>query len=185
MDVGPIGSGLAFNGYDKETKQPLFNRVESLNVYNLELTGDIKVTISSWNISIHKWLKYYVFLQLIDRSKKTLQFMPAIMTFMVSAVWHGFYPGLFIFFIAAALLELIAKMAQKTIIVDLFPPFLSHKLSFIWLEANKAYYGVCFMLLSLDKIRIVHGSFYYIGEILLIIQFVVLKSGILNKPKTL
>mmetsp|Transcript_36606 Transcript_36606/g.26677 ORF Transcript_36606/g.26677 Transcript_36606/m.26677 type:complete len:81 (-) Transcript_36606:449-691(-) len=62
MDVGPIASGLSFNGYDKETKEPLFNRVESINLHGLEASGDVKALISSWNISVHKWLKYYIFL---------------------------------------------------------------------------------------------------------------------------
>lgn len=37
------------------------------------------------------------------------------------------------------------------------------------------------MLLSLENIQIVHGSFYYLPELLLIYQFVVLKSGVLDK----
>mmetsp|Transcript_25119 Transcript_25119/g.17782 ORF Transcript_25119/g.17782 Transcript_25119/m.17782 type:complete len:108 (+) Transcript_25119:367-690(+) len=62
MDVGPVASGLSFNGHDEKTKEPLFNRVESLNLYNLEMSGHIKVFLSAWNISVHKWLKYYVFM---------------------------------------------------------------------------------------------------------------------------
>jgi len=72
MDVGPIASGLSWNGYHPETKEPQFNRVESLNIRGLETSGDIRLFIQSWNISVHKWLKYYVFLQLIDRSKKSV-----------------------------------------------------------------------------------------------------------------
>jgi len=47
--------------------------------------------------------------------------MPALMTFVVSAIWHGFYPGLYMFFFGAGFCEVIAKMASKTVLVDNFP----------------------------------------------------------------
>jgi len=55
---------------------------------------------------------------------------------MVSAIWHGFYPGLYVFFTAAAFCEMIAKMAKKTVLADGFSPFIAHKLSYVWLVWN-------------------------------------------------
>ena len=33
MDSASIASGLAFNGYDPETKQPLFNRIKNISIW--------------------------------------------------------------------------------------------------------------------------------------------------------
>jgi hypothetical protein len=35
--------------------------------------------------------------------------MATFLTFIVSALWHGIYPGFFIFFVAIALLEIQSK----------------------------------------------------------------------------
>jgi MBOAT, membrane-bound O-acyltransferase family len=32
--------------------------------------------------------------------------LPTFVTFIISALWHGLYPGFFVFFIAAAFLEI-------------------------------------------------------------------------------
>ena len=101
MDIGPIACGLAFNGYDKETGKPKFDRVQSVNLTDHELSCDLKVLISSWNMSPAKWLKYYVYIRLLpnDKSKKANTTKAAFFTFTASAVWHGFYPGFYIFFV--------------------------------------------------------------------------------------
>ncbi len=63
-----------------------------------------QAAVNSWNIQIHKWLKYYVMLRLMDRSKPRgqMQVYPMVMTFLASAVWHGIEPGFFVFFMGLA-----------------------------------------------------------------------------------
>lgn len=39
----------------------------------------------------------------------------AMITFLVSAIWHGFYPGFLAFFIGAALLDYHSKLAHLVI----------------------------------------------------------------------
>jgi D-alanyl-lipoteichoic acid acyltransferase DltB (MBOAT superfamily) len=53
------------------------------------------------------WLKYYVYLRLLPNDKKSRgpNFTAAMSTFIVAAVWHGFYSGYFNFFIGAGLLD--------------------------------------------------------------------------------
>ena len=43
--------------------------------------------------------------------KKNLNAKAALTTFMVSAVWHGFYPGFYLFFSGAFLLDTQAKLS--------------------------------------------------------------------------
>ena len=105
-ECGPIASGLAFNGYDKETGKPKFDRVQSAVLWNLEFSYTVKDFLASWNMSVPKWLKHYVFLRFLPNDKKKkVNPMAAFITFLVSAVWHGFYPGFYLFFSGAFLLD--------------------------------------------------------------------------------
>ncbi len=71
---------------------------------------------TKWNISIQEWLKYYVLLRLMDKSKPrhAIQTMPIVMTFLVSAIWHGFYFSFYGYMSGFLLVIISFKMAQKT-----------------------------------------------------------------------
>ena len=113
MECGPIAAGLSFNGYDKESGEARHDRVQSAIIWNLETSYRIKDFLTSWNISVHEWLKNYIFLRMLPSGKsgKTgSSGIAATMTFLVSAVWHGFYPGYFSFFLSAAAVDYVAKV---------------------------------------------------------------------------
>ena len=88
-------------------------------IYNLATSQDVKGFITSWNISVHEWLKNYVYLRMItnrNRDKKDSlkveknrnegeNFIATLSSFLVSAVWHGFYPGFYSFFICSFLFD--------------------------------------------------------------------------------
>jgi len=59
------------------------------------------------------WLKYYVYMRLLNRNKKGVQIVPIISTFVVSAIWHGFYPGYYMFFISSGLMDYSFKLGSK------------------------------------------------------------------------
>jgi lysophospholipid acyltransferase 1/2 len=65
--------------------------------------GSPREMIDSWNHQTAVWLKFYVH----DRTAK--QYIPTLVTFMVSAFWHGFYPIYYIFFIQAYLMTEAAR----------------------------------------------------------------------------
>jgi lysophospholipid acyltransferase len=80
-------------------------------VWNLETSVKVKDFLANWNISVHEWLKYYVFLRQLDNKKRGGSTIKAAMaTFLVSAIWHGFYPGFFVFFIGAGLMDYQNKL---------------------------------------------------------------------------
>jgi len=39
-------------------------------VWDIEFSYDVKDFLGAWNISVHKWLKYYVYLRMIKPVKK-------------------------------------------------------------------------------------------------------------------
>ena len=136
MDVGPIASGLAFNGYDKETEKPKFDRVQSAILWKLEFSSSFKELIASWNMSVPKWLKNYVFLRIASKDKKGGgSTKAAIITFLVSAVWHGFYPGFYIFFVLIGTIDYVSKLYGKVLmpLVDgVLPEAVIYVISWTW-----------------------------------------------------
>jgi lysophospholipid acyltransferase len=56
-------------------------------------------------MSVHHWLKYYVFMRQLDNKKRGGTAGAALVTYLVSAVWHGFYPGFTIFFFCGFLMD--------------------------------------------------------------------------------
>lgn len=72
--------------------------------------------MTGWNIQVHLWLKYYIMMRLMDRSlpRSKTQMGPMIITFVVSAAWHGIEVGFFFMFIGFAFMEYIVKAANAT-----------------------------------------------------------------------
>ena len=44
-----------------------FNKVETVRIWDIEFSYHVKDFFDAWNISVHKWLKYYVFLRIVKR----------------------------------------------------------------------------------------------------------------------
>lgn len=85
-------------------------------MWNLETSTRVKDFLANWNISVHEWLKYYVFLRQLDNKKRGgSNLRAAMITFLVSAIWHGFYPGFFVFFIGAGLMDYQNRLQERTI----------------------------------------------------------------------
>jgi D-alanyl-lipoteichoic acid acyltransferase DltB (MBOAT superfamily) len=62
---------------------------------------DVSTTTGAWNIQVHYWMKYYCMIRLLDKKKRGFQAWPSLVTFIVSAIWHGLGLGFYYFFIAA------------------------------------------------------------------------------------
>ena len=69
----------------------------------LQTCTSLKVNIDSWNILTTHWLRHTVY----------ERFHPSVAVwavFVVSAFWHGFYPGYYIAFLTAALFTTAARL---------------------------------------------------------------------------
>ena len=121
MHTAAIASGLSFNKYDENNK-PKFDKVETVKIMGVEFSSRIKDFFGSWNISVHKWLMHYVFLRILKKGRKGVQIKPILTTFLVSAIWHGFYPGYFYFFISSGLNDYSFKLGSKLYVLFSFIP---------------------------------------------------------------
>lgn len=95
-----------------------FTKIENVKITYFELEIDPNEKINFWNRSVHLWLKYQVYFRLINLPHKFFykKFENAsLCVFVISALWHGFYPGYYIFFIQMYFFQQAAKMLEKKI----------------------------------------------------------------------
>jgi lysophospholipid acyltransferase len=103
-------SGLAFNGYFPDGSLR-WDRVTNISPLALETAQNSKEFLEAWNQNTNKWLRNYVYLRVTPRGKKP-GFRSAMATFITSAVWHGFYPGYYLTFVTAGLVQTCGKCTR-------------------------------------------------------------------------
>lgn len=107
-----ILSGLGFNGVDPVTGRVQWNRLANINPMGVELAQNTRAYLENWNINTNKWLRNCVYLRVTPRGKKP-GFRASLATFTTSAFWHGFYPGYYLSFVLASLIQTVAKNFRR------------------------------------------------------------------------
>lgn len=88
--------------------------VENIDVLGFEFSTTIQTLSRAWNKGTQSWLERYTY-QRTNRSK--------LITYFVSAIWHGIYPGFFFFFLSVPLISEIEVLFQKKINPLIIPTF--------------------------------------------------------------
>eukprot|EP01114_Cavostelium_apophysatum_P014464 TRINITY_DN3766_c0_g1_i1.p1 TRINITY_DN3766_c0_g1~~TRINITY_DN3766_c0_g1_i1.p1 ORF type:complete len:458 (+),score=43.09 TRINITY_DN3766_c0_g1_i1:212-1585(+) len=101
--------GISYNGLD-EHGRARWDRTVMMRLWEFKKASNGKAVISNWNIQCQVWLKHYVFLRLIEPIGVSLA---KLSTFIISGIWHGFYPGYHLFFISAGILEPLGTLLRK------------------------------------------------------------------------
>lgn len=104
-EASSILSGIGFSGVDSKGN-PKWERANNAHIINLELAQNFKSITDSWNIRTDKWLKHYVY--------ERVSFSPVAMTFLNSALWHGFYPGYYYSFMTASFIIQVARVIRRS-----------------------------------------------------------------------
>lgn len=82
--------------------------MQNVNFLLIESSCDFRTIISEWNVSTNRWLNQYIY-QRLGRT-----FNANLTTYLVSAFWHGFYPGYYITFISGALYTALTRSIYKS-----------------------------------------------------------------------
>jgi len=90
-----ILSGLGYNGKDEKGNDK-WDASCGIDIFGFEFATSYQMSAASWNKQTSVWLKRYVYFR-APRGNIALY-----ATYAVSAFWHGFYPGYYIFFITTA-----------------------------------------------------------------------------------
>ncbi|GAB0185672.1 lysophospholipid acyltransferase 2 [Grus japonensis] len=99
-------AGFGFRGYDKNgvTRWDL---VSNLRIQQIEFSTSFKMFLDNWNIQTALWLKRVCY--------ERATFSPTIQTFILSAIWHGVYPGYYLTFLTGVLMTLAARAIRNNI----------------------------------------------------------------------
>ena len=180
LDSSNHACGISFNGYEqpkepsikavapkKEMGEPRFDRVVNIKLWKFLTGSEVREIINSWNVSIHNWLKYYVYVRQLEPGQKP-GWQQNILTFLTSALWHGVYPSYYVFFTGIFLFleskKGIDLLAQRLFwfVPTFFKKLVSHVISFVLISYlvmghKLLYFG---SLLQCYKNQYFWGHFY-------------------------
>jgi len=99
---------LAGIGYYKtENGKALWTRATNCRAIELETAQNFKSVTDAWNIRTDHWLKHYIYERVSSNG--------LALTFLNSALWHGFYPGYYFSFLTASLMVQVARGIRRNI----------------------------------------------------------------------
>ena len=137
--------------------------------------------IEKWNKISAQWLRFLVYSR--HATPYNLYF-----TYAVSSLWHGFYPGYYVFFATLVLITIAARKWRRVMrprLLGHFDAGLSEEDRrwrqdvydiYTWLAVKciAAYFTVPFVLLSLDEICRCYGEMFWFGHVLAVIVILAL-----------
>nr|CAG4718465.1 unnamed protein product [Naegleria fowleri] len=103
---------IAGFGYQRDYKNGEFSfeGAEAVKFLDHFLASNLRDVTTTWNVSVSKWLRNYVYTRVGERPGT----LATVVTFIVSAIWHGVYAGYAIVWIHYALaMSLIGRLAHK------------------------------------------------------------------------
>ncbi|XP_050538640.1 lysophospholipid acyltransferase 6-like [Daktulosphaira vitifoliae] len=98
-------SGFGFSGYDDNGDQQ-WNLLDNIDIKGVEFGVNFRATIDAWNKGTNLWLRYVMY----ERASPKYN---TVLTYTLSAFWHGFYPGYYVTFLTGALFTNSARMARR------------------------------------------------------------------------
>ncbi|KAJ3440047.1 oysgedart isoform a [Anaeramoeba flamelloides] len=123
-------SGSTFNGIDEKTGAFKWNLVENMKPFTIETAPSIYIASGVWNKRISIWLRLYIYNRIIktkeieienkkgEKQKRVIrerEGLATLLTFVVSAVWHGVYPGYYFTFILWFVVTLAGRSLRRNI----------------------------------------------------------------------
>merc|ERR1712119_40098 len=143
-----------------------------------------QLQIRNWNIQTTYWLRLVVY----ERSPKNLA---TFLTFGLSAIWHGFFPGYYLFFSFAHFITLAHRRLVRKGVVKKISGKTSQSKIFEWgfyVLTTVAYHsvfnygGIGMQLLTLERGLQFYKSVYFLGHfIVLFVLAVPFKSMVEKK----
>jgi len=103
-----IFAGMGFNGWT-EKGDPKWDGIANIDILQCELPENVRAITVGWNIKTSLWLRHYVY----ERAPESLPISSMFLTNIVSAFWHGFYPGYYAAFGYASLCIEEARMLRS------------------------------------------------------------------------
>ncbi|XP_014671243.1 PREDICTED: lysophospholipid acyltransferase 1-like isoform X2 [Priapulus caudatus] len=176
-DVVCNASGFGFNGYNEDGTER-WDLVQTVHIARFEFSLSWRDSLASWNTQTMVWLRMIAY--------ERAPCMKTFLTYLLSAYWHGFFPGYYLTFGAGALVTIAARNVRRSI----RPVFqksrtmvlLYHVMTFLACRLVVAYVTFPFMLLSFwPSIQIYKSMYFYIHIAILLATFIL--PVVLPPPK--
>jgi len=165
---------VGFEGWDENGNEKGWENSNNMDIVTFETAPDTSIMSRSWNKKTSAWLSKYVYM----RTGGNL-----LAVYSLSAFWHGFYPGYYIFFLSVPIPTFCDRMAKK----KLSPYFSSSRFSLYGIAGTLAttitinYMILPFIMLAGEWSLATYKSFYFFGHIGCVVFYVVL--SMLPTPK--
>ncbi|XP_034982006.2 lysophospholipid acyltransferase 1 [Zootoca vivipara] len=162
-------AGYGFSGVDK-TGNFHWDLLSNLNIRNIEMATSFKMYVENWNIQTTAWLKRVCY----DRAPQ----YPTALTFLLSAVWHGVYPGYYFTFVTGIFMTLAARAVRNNFrhfFVSPKPLKTGYDIV-TWLvtQLSVCYTVAPFVLLAVEPTIKLYKSLYFHMHILCVLVLLVL-----------
>jgi len=162
-----------FEGLDKDGKIIGWEHTNNIDIWAIETASNFKTFTRSWNKKTSNWLNRYIY----QRHKGN----PWIV-YIMSALWHGFYPGYYIAFVSATLISLCEKIGRQYISPLFGENILYRVFCAVMIHCIVTYCNMSFVLLtwtnSIDALK----CQYFWGHLVMILFYLVCPL-VLKKPK--
>ncbi|KAI0982578.1 hypothetical protein GJ496_000765 [Pomphorhynchus laevis] len=166
-------AGFGFNGFDEQTGAQRWNLLKNVSFKGVEFKNTYKEKLANWNIMTAIWLRRVCF----DRVNTGRTFL----VYMVSAFWHGFYPGYYLAFFSAALLSYTSRGFYRRIrplsrspTVPVYTKYIYDTLTLFLSILCANYCAVPFNLLNFERGFTFLRQTYFIVPIICAISCIVL-----------
>lgn len=136
-----------------------FDAMKNINFSKVELATCIKDLSAGWNIKVNEWLKRCFF----EKLKHKSILFASVVTFIVSALWHGINLGYLIMFMSFCISIPIVKGINRLVLRKL--NFLFPIISRLQMVLFIMYFSSPFFILDLKNTLIAWKNVYFYGHI--------------------
>lgn len=181
--------GFGYTGMNKETGETEWNGFVNVNIYKMEISDSVRQIVANWNIQTEKWLRYYIHERVAQIP--ALKAYKNLITNMMSAFWHGFYPGYYIAFACLTLQQkfqyvlhtqlrplLTEKYGEKSTAMKCYKIF-----NYLYTPYGMLYSFAAFVLLSFKNVWTLYKGTYFIPHIFAAVVYLVLSNFPIYKRK--
>jgi len=175
-------AGYGYQAPSPKEKTGNWNAVSNVDVLSFEFADNISNGSKAWNQRTQAWLENYVY----KRSPRSLNM---IFTYFISAFWHGFYPGYYLFFLSVPLAQNLSKAVQTKLrpltIDEAGKPkswkFLYDGVGILFTHVTMNYLASAFVALGWENATTIWGAYKYSVHIIMIVFYALI--SFLPAPK--
>ncbi|GAA5846641.1 hypothetical protein JCM5353_000744 [Sporobolomyces roseus] len=106
-------------GYNPQTKH--YDASRNVRIGSIELAPNFKILLDSWNMNTNVWLRECIYKRVAKTGKKP-GFKSTQITFITSALWHGFNPCYLLTFVLGGFAQSLGRILRNNVRPFFLPP---------------------------------------------------------------